>query len=212
MTARSDSNARFWDRTARKYSRQPISDQESYERKLELTRERLRPDMHLLEFGCGTGSTAICHAPYVEHILATDISGKMLEIGRQQASDAGIENIMFERTSFEDLDRPDGTFDAILGLNILHLLSDPEAAVRKVWRLLKPGGVFISSTACVGQMNPLIRLVIPIMKLAGKAPDVTIFRNDRLIAMVEAPGFQITANWRPKEGATVFLIAEKPAA
>ena len=211
MTARVSPNARFWDKTARRYSRRPISDQESYERKLELTREQFRPDMHVLEFGCGTGSTAILHAPHVSHILASDVSGKMLAIGRERAREAGVENIHFEQAGFEDLDCPDAAFDAVLGLNILHLMGDPGAAVHKVWRLLKPGGVFISSTACVGDMNPFVRLALPLMKLAGKAPHVTVLRNERLIAMVEAPGFQITENWRPKDGATVFLIARKPA-
>ena len=209
MTAAAESKARFWDRTAEKYARQPIADAESYERKLDLTRERLSADMHVLEFGCGTGSTAIRHAPHVADILATDISPKMLEIARQRAREAGVENIRFEHTGFEALQRPDASFDAVLGLSILHLIDDPEAAVRKVHRLLKPGGIFVSNTACIAQMNPLIRLAIPVMKLVGKAPDVTVFRQERLVGMVEAAGFRITQNWRPKDGATVFLIAEK---
>ncbi|NBC19526.1 MAG: methyltransferase domain-containing protein [Alphaproteobacteria bacterium] len=209
MPAAAQSKARFWDRTAEKYARQPIADTESHERKLDLTRERLRADMHVLEFGCGTGSTAIRHAPYVTDILATDISPKMLEIARRRAEEAGVENICFERIGFEALQRLDASFDAVLGLSILHLIDDPAAAVRKVHRLLRPGGVFVSNTACIAQMNPLIRLAIPVMRLIGKAPDLTVFRQERLVGMVEAAGFRITENWRPDDGATVFLIAEK---
>lgn len=61
-------SGRFWNRTAASYSRMPIADQASYEKKLEITRTYLRPDMDLLEIGCGTGSTAIEHAPQVKHI------------------------------------------------------------------------------------------------------------------------------------------------
>ena len=50
--------AKFWDKTAEKYSQQPIANQEAYEVKLDLMREYFTPDTKLLEFGCGTGSTA----------------------------------------------------------------------------------------------------------------------------------------------------------
>ncbi|MEM9841084.1 MAG: SAM-dependent methyltransferase, partial [Pseudomonadota bacterium] len=62
--------AKFWDRIAEKYARQPISNQKAYEIKLDLTREYFTPQSNVLEFGCGTGSTAILHAPYVAHIHA----------------------------------------------------------------------------------------------------------------------------------------------
>lgn len=44
---------------AKRYARQPIADEAAYRRKLEVTRTYFRPDMHVLEFGCGTGSTAL---------------------------------------------------------------------------------------------------------------------------------------------------------
>ena len=53
----------FWDRLAKRYARMPVADQAAYETKLEKTRAFLRPDSRVLEFGCGTGSTAILHAP-----------------------------------------------------------------------------------------------------------------------------------------------------
>jgi cyclopropane fatty-acyl-phospholipid synthase-like methyltransferase len=37
-------------------------------------------DMEVLEFGCGTGSTAIVHAPHVKELRAIDISEKMIGI------------------------------------------------------------------------------------------------------------------------------------
>ena len=41
--------------------------------------------MEVLEFGCGTGGTAIIHAPYVKHIRAIDISGNMIAIAKGKA-------------------------------------------------------------------------------------------------------------------------------
>jgi cyclopropane fatty-acyl-phospholipid synthase-like methyltransferase len=44
--------------------------------------------MELLEFGCGTGGTAIIHAPHVKHIRAIDISPRMIEIAKSRAEAA----------------------------------------------------------------------------------------------------------------------------
>jgi ubiquinone/menaquinone biosynthesis C-methylase UbiE len=75
-----NNEARFWDKRAEKYSQRPVADQNTYEKKLEITRTYFRPDSEVLEIGCGTGSTALAHAPYVKHILATDISPGMINI------------------------------------------------------------------------------------------------------------------------------------
>ena len=70
-----DQSTRFWDKIAERYSKQPVADESAYQKKLKVTREHFRPDMEVLEFGCGTGSTAIAHAPYVKHIQAIDHRG-----------------------------------------------------------------------------------------------------------------------------------------
>jgi hypothetical protein len=62
--------SRFWDNIADKYVADPIKDVPSYERKLEVTRSYFRPDMELLEFGCGSGATALLHD------LSSNISGR----------------------------------------------------------------------------------------------------------------------------------------
>ena len=75
----------FWDRIAERYSKRPVADEAAYQKKLQVTREYFQPDMAVLEFGCGTGSTTITHSPYVRHIRAIDISSKMIEIAKGKA-------------------------------------------------------------------------------------------------------------------------------
>ena len=77
---------RFWDRVAGWYARRPIADEDAYRHKLELTRRHLHPRAALLDLGCGTGTAAIAHAPFVERIVAVDASAKMLEIARSRAA------------------------------------------------------------------------------------------------------------------------------
>ena len=87
MQATTAKDERFWDRLAEKYASQPIADQATYEQKLAITRKYLTPESEVFEFGCGTGSTALLHAPHVRYILATDVAGNMLDIGRGRAAE-----------------------------------------------------------------------------------------------------------------------------
>ena len=117
----------FWNRIADKYALRPIANHDRYQQKVTLTQGFFERDMDVLEFGCGTGSTAIQHAPYVKHILAVDLAEKMLDHGRERAADAGISNITFRQSAIETLDIEAASFDVVLGLNILHLCKDPLA-------------------------------------------------------------------------------------
>lgn len=200
----------FWDRIAPRYAKSPVRDEKSYQQKLAITQEYFRPGWAVLEFGCGTGSTAIVHAPHVGHILATDLSDKMLEIADRKARDAGIENIRFQQGTLESLQLEAESFDAVLGLNILHLLEDVEAAARRVNDLLKPGGIFVSSSALIGDMAFYWRFLIPILQLLGLAPPVNRFKRQELVSMLVAAGFRIDREWQPKKGA-VFIVARKTA-
>ena len=202
---------RFWDKAAEKYAKSPIGDEATYQKKLAETQSYLGPDMRIVEFGCGTGTTAIHHAPHVQHIDATDISEKMLEIGRDKARDAGIDNITFTRGTLAELDAADAGVDAVLGLNVIHLVPDRDAVIAEVARILKPGGVFVSSTACLGQSYlRFIKLLVPLGKVLGLMPDVYILTEDELADEVTRAGFEIERQWHHgKKGIAVFMIARK---
>jgi ubiquinone/menaquinone biosynthesis C-methylase UbiE len=204
--------AKFWDWISARYAKSPISDEASYRKKLDVTRSYLRPDMRLLEFGCGTGSTALAHAPYVNHIHAIDISSRMIEIARAKADESQIRNVTFAQGTLDSLDAPDGGFDAVLGLNVLHLLNDYEQAIARVHRLLRPGGVFISSTACIGDSMKWFRFIAPVGKLSGYLPQVTVFTSDQLVHSLTRAGFEIDYRWQPpSKMAALFIVAKRPA-
>ena len=154
--------SKFWDRLADRYSKRPVADEAAYRKKLQITREYFRPNMEVLEFGCGTGSTAIAHAPYVKHIHAIDISSRMIEIARGKAAVGDVTNVTFEQSSIEEISVPKTSLDAVLGLSILHLLDNKEAAIAKVHEMLKPSGIFVTSTACLGDSMKYFKWIAPI--------------------------------------------------
>ena len=204
-----DRERKFWNKRADKYSKRPVSDEATYQKKLEITREYFRPDMEVLELGCGTGSTALAHAPYVKHILATDLATRMIEIGRDKAKAAGIDNVTFEAVSADGLDLPDNSIDAVLGHNLLHLVEDKERVIADVHRMLKPGGLFITSTACIGDMLFLFRLIIPVGRSLRLFPLVKVFTAAELRQSFESAGFEIEHEWQPKKNAAAFIICRK---
>jgi len=201
--------SKFWDKIAERYAKRPIADEDAYRKKLQVTRDYLRPNMEVLEFGCGTGSTAIAHAPYVKHIRAIDISAKMIEIAQGKADEGDVRNVSFERSGIEELSVPDRSLDAVLGLSILHLLENREAVISKVHKMLKPGGVFVTSTACLGDTMKVFKLIGPIGYFLGLIPLVKVFTRKELEDSLTAGGFEIDHQWQPGKGKAVFIVAKK---
>ena len=201
-------SAEFWDRVAPNYSKQPISDTASYARKLAATQALMRPDMSVLEFGCGTGSTALEHAPHVASIVATDVSAAMIAIGRDKAAQAGIDNVSFMQSSVEEF-AADSTYDMVLALNLLHLLPDRKAALARIHRLLKPGGLFVSSTVCLADRMWFLRPVIPVMQWLGKAPYVSFTGESDMLREVTEAGFEVRDHWTHGRANSLFLIAAR---
>lgn len=187
------SDARFWDRTSRKYAKSAISDQAGYERTLERTRALLRSGDRVLELGCGTGTTALRLAGDVRDYLATDVSAGMIAIAKEKHAAGPVPALAFQAATAEALAPDTVQFNAVLGFNYLHLVRDLPGTLRCIHTLLAADGLFISKTPCVGDMNPLVRLVLPPMRAMGMAPYAGVFRAAELSQHIGAAGFDILA-------------------
>lgn len=184
-------NAEFWNRIARKYATDAIADQAGYERTITRVRGLLGPDDQVLELGCGTGSTALLLAGGTRSYLATDFSAEMIAIAAEKLAASPVSQLSFQVATAEDVVGKVSPFDAVLGFNYLHLVDDLPATLAAIRDLLAPGGLLITKTACLRDMNPLIRLAIPLMQLIGKAPHVNVFSATTLEETIGAVGFEI---------------------
>ena len=200
--------ASFWDRIANKYSKSPIKDVPAYEKTMERTRAYLTDGNEALEVGCGTGSTALLLADQVKHMTASDISGNMIEIAKGKAEDQGRDDVDFVRATLDDNPFGGRTFDAVLAFNFLHLLRDVPGAIARAKDLLKPGGVFISKTVCLAERSPVLRVLVYIMQLFGKAPYVNFLSVRDVDALVAAGGFEIVETGEYPRSSR-FIVARK---
>ena len=207
-----DYSIKFWDRIAERYAKSPVGDEQTYQKKLQITQQYFRADMEVLEFGCGTGSTALVHAPHVKRYHAVDVSSGMIDIAERKLALESIDNLSFSAVAMEELALPEQSLDAILGLNILHLMNDWQQVIQHVYTLLKPGGVFVSSTVCLGNSLHPFRFIAPVGKFIGLMPMVKILTRQQLEDAIKNSGFSIeyTLNQETNRLTTCFLVAKKP--
>ncbi len=200
-------DARFWDKIARKYAKQPVSDPEAYERTLTRTRSYLRESDNVLEMGCGTGTSALKLADATGSYLATDLAAEMIAIATEKGT--GTENVTFAVSDTRLDGVAEKSMDVLLSFNLFHLVLDLEQALGRVAEIVKPGGYFISKTPCLGT-SWYLKPVIALMRLVGKAPYVAFLKSKDYDSAIEAAGFRIVEVAEHNKGTRGhFVVAQR---
>jgi len=115
------------------------------------TLERLGPSpgARLLDVCCGSGASALPAAEIVGptgFVLGIDLAERLLELARAKAAARGLRNIEFQVGDMLDLGLPDATFDAVVCVFGIFFVPDMPAAVRELWRVIRPGGKLAVTT------------------------------------------------------------------
>jgi len=130
-----------------------------------LRRAGLAPGMHVLDVGCGVGDVSLLAATLVGptgSVLGIDRSAESLDIARRRAAAAAQAPVRFQAVELDTFS-PDGEFDAVIGRFILMYQRDPAAALRRLYRHLRRGGIVAFQEMA--------------MPLARSVPDGTRFRQ-----------------------------------
>ncbi len=103
----------------------------------------VRPGDRVLDVCCGTGASAIPAAKCVGStgaVLGIDLCERLLDLARTKAQNQGLENIEFQTGDFENLGYESESFDGIVCVFGIFFVPDMAAAIRELWRMVRPGG------------------------------------------------------------------------
>jgi len=202
---------KFWDLLSTNYD--AGEGDPSGRQDLEIIHKYLQPEAAVLEYACGTGTLAIHVAGWVKEIHGIDISGKMVSTAKRKAAEQKVQNIHFTHTTIFEASYAEESFDVVMAFNILHLLANAREAIQRINRLLKPGGIFISSTPCLGEkkstVNHLLTPLVLIPSRVGIIPYVQFYKIPELEKILAQTRFQIVETKIFTDGLSDYLIVAR---
>ncbi|MCI8304698.1 MAG: methyltransferase domain-containing protein [Lawsonibacter sp.] len=157
----------FWDRVAWLYDLAERSNRAVNAAAAARVAQLVPEGARVLDCAAGTGEFSLAAARRAESVLCSDLSLSMLKQARKKAKRRGLSNIDFAQRDVTALPDPDGSFDAVIAANVLHLLPEPEKAVRELWRVTVPGGRLILPTYLQGRAGAAYGTMIKIYQGVG---------------------------------------------
>ncbi|MFZ2412452.1 MAG: class I SAM-dependent methyltransferase [Candidatus Methanoperedens sp.] len=199
---------KFWDRMANNYDRDEKKDEQTYIKIIEQTKKHIKISDIVLDYGCGTGLISNEIAGNVKVIHAIDTSSKMIEIAKRKADGRKIENIYYAHSTIFDERYKRGSFDVILVFYILHLLEDPPKVMQRINELLKPGGLIISATPCMGEKK-FLSILLSLVSKIGLTPKIRSFKISELEDSIANGNFEIVETECLNQSSPEYFIVAK---
>ena len=109
----------------------------------------LERGMRVLDVCCGTGASALPAAKAVGNggrVIGVDLSENLLELAQQKANAQQLGNIEFLKADMTELPFEQESYDAVIIVFGIFFVPDMEGQVRKLWRLVRPGGKLAVTT------------------------------------------------------------------
>ncbi len=154
---------KIWDLYAPIYKQAMKADQHIYDFMYQRIPEKIR-GMEVLEIATGPGLLARHVAPAAKRMIATDYSDGMIAQAKKGECPS---NLTFEVADAMNLPYADGSFDAVIIANALHIVPDPGKVLNEIKRVLRPGGLLIAPNFVEHQGTLGSRIWSGILRVAG---------------------------------------------
>lgn len=182
----------FWNMRSRTYDQQSGEEYaQAYEKTVSNTLKYLTGEARVLEFACGTGITTVAIAPHVSFVRAIDISDEMVGKAREKIQALGLSNVELSQTDLFDPCLEEGSFDAVTAFNVLLYVENRAQVLERIRSLLKPGGMFLSATDCLGEGITRVGIRKFWKSHTGSMPYVAFDSRKKLEGEIAQAGFAV---------------------
>ena len=124
----------------------------------------IQPDHHVLDLGCGDGTTALPAAKRGAKVLGVDIASNLVEAGKLRAQQEGLANLSFQEGDASTLHGiPDQHFDVVVTIFGAMFSARPFEVAKEMVRVTKPGGRIVMGNWIPGDPT----LVAQILKISS---------------------------------------------
>jgi SAM-dependent methyltransferase len=124
----------------------------------------IKPEMEVLDLGCGDGTTAIPAAERGAHVLGVDIAANLVVAGNARAREAGLKNLLFREGDASNLSGiADDRFDLVVSIFGAMFAPRPMDVAREMVRVTRPGGRIVMGNWIPGDPT----LVAQILKISA---------------------------------------------
>jgi len=186
---------KFWDMVSNDFDNQAKAEEKRGEqthlKTVKNTKKYLKESDTVLDYGCATGTVALEIVNNVKEVHGIDISSKMIEAANKKAAEHNTGKLAFVQTTIFDDRLKRESFDVILAFNILHFPEDTEKVMQRIHELLKPGGLFLSATPCLGENKSFLSVLLSLVTKTGIIPPMRFYKISELEDSVSRRNFQI---------------------
>ena len=206
----------FWDKQAKTYENNERKFDPLFKEVLAKTKKFLNPNDQVLDFGCASGTKTLELAGGVRHLHGLDYSAEMVKEANKKKKEANVMNCSFSQGTIFTNNIDKEAFDKIISYGVIHLLEeDKERVIQRIYELLKPGGLFISTTPCLKERMSLKTklefFAFMFIKKLGIFPlHLNMFKNNHVERLITNQGFKIVESKEIFHGITMsFIVAKK---